>query len=284
MIGEQVYWSLKATYDKSLAMAFPNIDSLGDNRIEILDRKTDTLQQGANNLTVQANWLITSFDAGLYYLPRIPFFIRRANGQIDTLYSESLKLTVKTVAIDSTFQAYDIKTPIQYPITLGEVLPYVGFGLLLVAIIALAVYMFIRWRQNKPLFFAPKPKDPPHVVALRELEKIKAEKLWQNNKVKLYYTKVTEVLRIYLEGQFQIQAMEQTSEEILQSLQSVQITEDLRDKLREMLSISDLVKFAKYLPEQHENENALTVVSDFVNTTQPTEENETNKQPIINKS
>jgi len=273
MIGEQALWSLKATLDKSLASAFPRIDSLGDNRIEILEMSADTLQQSASNITLQASWLITSFDAGIYHLPPIPFLVRRANGQIDTLYSESLTLKVKTVAIDTTdFQPFDIKLPIEYPVTLGEILPYIGFGLLIAAILALAIYMFIRWKQNKPLFFASRPKDPPYIIALRDLDKIKAEKLWQNNKVKLYYTKVTDVLRIYLNAQFQIQAMEQTSEEILQSLQSIELPDELRNRLREMLSVSDLVKFAKYQPEMHENESALTVVSDFVYHTRPKEE------------
>jgi hypothetical protein len=273
MIGEQALWSLKATLDKSYAMAFPKIDSLADNKIEVLAVKLDTLQQSASNITVQASWLITSFDEGLYFLPQIPFLVRRPNGQLDTLYSESLSLKVQTVAIDTTnFQPYDIKTPIEYPVTLGEILPYIGFGLLIAAIIALAIYIFVRWKQHKPLFFAAKPKDPPHIVALRELEKIKTEKLWQNNKIKLYYTRVTDVLRVYLNGQFHIQAMEQTSEEILQSLQSVEMPEALRSRLHEMLTVSDLVKFAKYLPEQQENESALTIVNDFVSATKPTEE------------
>jgi 3-dehydroquinate dehydratase len=279
MIGEQAQWSLKATLDKSLASAFPLIDSLADKRVEILEMRADTLQQSSSNITLQATWFITSFDAGIYHLPQLPFLVRRANGQIDTLYSEALTLKVKTVAIDTTdFQPFDIKLPIEYPITLGEILPYIGFGLLILAILALAIYMFIRWKQNKPLFFAPRPKDPPYVTALRELEKIKAEKLWQNNKVKLYYTKVTDVLRIYLNAQFQIQAMEQTSEEILQSLQSMELPDELRNRLREMLGVSNLVKFAKYQPEQHENEGALTVVSDFVYHTKPTEEGEKNEQ------
>ena len=273
MIGEQVQWSLKTTLDKSLAMAFPKIDSLCNNMIEVLGLRLDTLQQSTSNITVQATWLLTSFDEGLYILPQIPFLVRRPNGQLDTLYSESLSLKVQTVAIDTTdFQPFDIKTPIEYQVTLGEVLPYIGFGLLAAVIIALVIYIFVRWKQNKPLFFAPKPKEPPYVIALRDLEKIKAEKLWQNNKVKLYYTKVTDVLRIYLSGQFGIQAMEQTSEEVLQSLQRVEIPEELRTRLREMLTVSDLVKFAKYQPEMQENESALTIVNDFVNCTQPKEE------------
>ncbi|MCL2098294.1 MAG: hypothetical protein FWH23_05995 [Bacteroidales bacterium] len=274
LIGEQLEWKLKVTLDKSLASAFPHIDSLGDNKIEILDMRADTLQQSAANITMQATWLITSFDEGLYTLPKIPFLVRHPNGQVDTLYSESLQLKVNTVAVDTTdFQPFDIKPPIQYPITFREILPYVLNGLLILVIIALLIYMYIRWKQNKPLFFASRPKIPPYAVALRELDKIKAEKLWQNNKVKLYYTKVTDVLRKYLEGQFQVQAMEQTSEEILQSLRELPaVSDELYHKVREMLSLSDLVKFAKYQPDPHENETALIVVSDFVQQTKPMEE------------
>lgn len=278
MIGEQACLSLKATLDKSAAYAFPRIDTINNNRVEILAFKgPDTLQQSADQLTVQASWTITSFDAAVYSLPRIPFLVRHAGGKTDTLYSESLQLKVKTVPIDTTtYQAYDIKTPIQYPITLGEVLPYAGGGLLLVALIALIVYIIRQRQKNKPLFFAARPKDPPYVTALRELEKIKAEKLWQNNKVKVYYTRVTDVLRVYLEEQYHIQAMEKTSEEILQSVQSLDIPAPLIAQLREMFNVSDLVKFAKYQPEQNENELAVNVVSDFVYKTRPTEE--TNKE------
>ncbi len=271
MIGEQVQWSLKATVDKQLPTAFPSIDSVNNGLIEILSARLDTLQETASNITVQANWTITSFDAGIYPLPRVPFLVRRTNGQVDTLYSEQdLQLKVKTVAIDTTtFEAFDIKAPIKYPVTLEEILFYVGIGLAVLVIIVLIVYLMSKWKRKESIFFKSKPKDPPYVTALRELEKIKAEKLWQNNKVKIYYTRITDVLRVYLEEQYNVQAMEQTSEEILQSLQTLKIPEELMNKLRELLNVADLVKFAKYQPEQNENEGAISIVSDFVYNTRP---------------
>ena len=269
MIGEQVQWTLKATIDRSIDAFFPLIDSITDGRIELLKNNgLDTLQASSNNITVQHTYVITSFDEGLYTLPEIPILLRHRDGKLDTAYFERLSLLVKTPPIDTTsFEPYDIKMPITYPITFMEVLPWALSGLAVLALIAFVIYVIIRRRQHKPIFFKPKPKEPPHITALRELNKIKADKLWQNNKVKLYYTRVTDVLRIYMEERYKIQAMEQTSDEILLTLQSMQLPNELMDKLRELLSVSDLVKFAKYQPMTDDNEKALVTAQEFVDHT-----------------
>ncbi|MDR0692715.1 MAG: hypothetical protein LBF69_06735 [Prevotellaceae bacterium] len=269
MIGEQVQWTLKATIDRSIDAFFPLIDSITDGRIELLKNNgLDTLQASSNNITVQHTYVITSFDEGLYTLPEIPILLRHHDGKLDTAYFERLSLLVKTLPIDTTsFEPYDIKMPITYPITFMEVLPWALSGLAVLALIAFVIYVIIRRRQHKPIFFKPKPKEPPHITALRELNKIKADKLWQNNKVKLYYTRVTDVLRIYMEERYKIQAMEQTSDEILLTFQSMQLPGELMDKLRELLSVSDLVKFAKYQPMTDDNEKALVTAQEFVDYT-----------------
>jgi hypothetical protein len=269
MIGEQVQWTLKATIDRSIDAFFPVIDSITDGRIELLkNNRLDTLQTSSNNITVQHTYVITSFDEGVYTLPEIPLLLRHRDGKLDTAYFERLSLLVKTVPIDTTsFEPYDIKMPITYPITFMEVLPWAASGLAVLVLIALVIYIIIRRRQHKPIFFKPKPKEPPHVIALRELDKIKAEKLWQSNKVKQYYTRVTDVLRTYMEERYKMQAMEQTSEEILQALKSIQLPDELMDKLRELLSVSDLVKFAKYQPMTDDNEKALDTAHEFVDQT-----------------
>ena len=278
MIGEQVQWTLKATIDRSIDAFFPLIDSITDGRIELLKNKgLDTLQTSSNNITVQHIYVITSFDEGIYTLPEIPLLLRHRDGKLDTAYFERLRLLVKAPVIDTTtFEPYDIKIPITYPITFMEVLPWALSGLAVLALIAFVIYVIIRRRQHKPIFFKPKPKEPPHIIALRELDKIKTDKLWQNNKVKLYYTRVTDVLRIYMEERYKIQAMEQTSDEILLTLQSMQLPGELMDKLRELLSVSDLVKFAKYQPMTDDNEKALVTAQEFVDQTK--EEIETEEQ------
>ena len=270
MIGEQVEWKFKATVAKPSKVFFAQIDSIGNGMIEVLSATApDTLRNTKKEITVESKLLITSFDVGIYTLPEVPILFVDENNRIDTFYFDKLELKVNTVAIDTTtFEAYDIKSPIKYPYSFREIMwPWGVIVLAALLLIGLLIYVITRLNNKKPVFGKVKPSEPPHIVALRELEKIKSEKLWQNNKVKLYYTRVTDVLRIYLEQRYAIQAPEQTSDEILQALAHLPLPETFLPQLRTFLSVSDLVKFAKYIPATDENEKVLELVALFVKET-----------------
>jgi hypothetical protein len=115
----------------------------------------------------------------------------------------------------------------------------------------------------------PKPKLPPHVIALQELDKLKNEELWQHEKVKDYYTRLTDIVRVYIEDRFTISAMEQTTFEILTSfnIKEEQIEKKSFDELKEILEVSDLVKFAKFTPLPDENHMMLSNAYLFVKET-----------------
>ncbi|MDR2361286.1 MAG: hypothetical protein LBD91_00970 [Prevotellaceae bacterium] len=277
MIGEQVQWTFRATVPSAQQVYFAQLDSIAGGLIEVLDiTPPDTVQRESKHVTVEMTLRLTSFDAGIYTLSGVPALWMHG-GQTDTLFFEPVTLKVATIAIDTaTFQAFDIKPPVRYPLTLREILwPWSVAGLGVAALVAALVYIIGRLRKKQPVFGKIRPADPPDVVALRELAKIKDEKLWQNNKVKLYYTRVTDVLRVYLEQRYAIQAPEQTSDEILQALAQLPLPDYFIPKLREFLSTSDLVKFAKYLPAMEENESALILVTQFVDETKEQTEKET---------
>jgi hypothetical protein len=259
----------------------------------------DTLQDTKDNLTVESTLLLTSFDAGIYTFPQIPVLVVSGRNKADTLYFDAVTLKVNTLPVD-TIAAFlqaddstkinllkDIKPPVKYPYTFKEILwPWTVDGILALALIAAIIYVIVRIKKQQPVFGKVKSQEPPHIVALRELEKIKAEKLWQNNKIKLYYTRVTDVLRVYLEQRYSIQAPEQTSDEILQALAQLPLPEYFLPKLRDFLNVSDLVKFAKYLPATEENESAVTLVAQFVAETkeqnnEPEQREERNRDTLI---
>src|SRR5690606_5542605 len=99
----------------------------------------------------------------------------------------------------------DIKMPYDAPVTLKEVIPYILGIILIGAILFFILYAIKRKKNNQPIFVLPKkPKEPPHVVALRELDRIKSEKIWQQGKSKQFYSEVTETLRKYIENRFEI--------------------------------------------------------------------------------
>jgi hypothetical protein len=133
------------------------------------------------------------------------------------------------------------------------------------------------------LFKLPvKPKEPAHIIALRELDRIKNEKIWQKDKIKEYYSEVTEVLRTYIEDRFEIPAMEQTSEETLDSFKFRRdlLNEKLYSNLGRILNLADLVKFAKYIPLPDDNNLTLVDAYFFVNETKK-EEIKTPETPVI---
>jgi hypothetical protein len=97
--------------------------------------------------------------------------------------------------------------------------------------------------------------DPAHLIAFRQLEKLKEEKLWQKGEIKKYYTRLTEIIRQYLENRYRIFSMEMTTFETLAELTKSGFRDDDNyRRLRTVLSGADLVKFAKYNPEPSENE------------------------------
>ncbi len=271
LVGDQVDMTLNVAYNKAIQFNFPTLGDTLMPGVEIVKTsKIDTLRSKKNEelINVQRKYTLTSFDGGIaYMLPQITFTLQRGE-TVDTFTSNQLQLKVAFPPMDSTFTPNDIKPPVHYPITFGEVLPYVGGGLLLVALVAFIIYYIEQRRKNQPVFFKPKPKEPAHITALRDLDKLKQEQLWQHGKVKEFYTRISEIIRVYIEDRYNIQAMEQTSDEILRTFDETECCDKaLVNKLREVFFVSDLAKFAKYAPQSDENEMSLNNIYLFVEKT-----------------
>ena len=102
---------------------------------------------------------------------------------------------------------------------------------------------------------------------MRELDRIRGEQLWQNGKEKLFYTGVTDALREYIEARFGVGAMEKTTSEIMADLSDKKIEPRHYKELEGLFKTADLVKFAKYVPGNEENEEAIPSAVRFVNST-----------------
>ncbi len=269
LIGDQVEWTLDfqlapgeaVSISKPGAEPVPGVEALGEMAL-------DTLSDKKGTLSLRGRIILTSFDSGSYVLPPLYVLMARADGSIDTLEYTGPRLAVNTIPIDTaTFQPHDIKGQIRYPLTFREVVPWVGLALLVAAL----VWLLVRWirlrRQNRDFFGKPVVKDPPHIVALRSLEKTRAQKLWQAGKQKQFYTQVTDALRQYIADRFDVAALEQTSAEMFRDLQDKDIEPELKEKLKDLFTTADFVKFAKHTASDQENENAIPTAIRFVNET-----------------
>ena len=280
LIGDQIEWIIPLEMAPGEKYFLEDIADPPAPGVEIINPlQLDTVSNGRKSVKVEGKVILTSFDSGSYYLPPLIAMIERGSGVVDTLYMEGPTLEVTTVPIDTaTYVIKDLKGQIKYPLKFKELLPWIGLALLL----ALIVWALVRWitmsRANRTFLGKPIVKDPPHIVALRALDKIRKQKLWQNDKQKQFYTEVTDALRVYIADRYGIVALERPSREMLADLKKQDIEEALYGKMDELFTRADLVKFAKYLASAEENEEVIPDAVRFVNATYIKEIDEEKKE------
>jgi hypothetical protein len=158
-----------------------------------------------------------------------------------------------------------IKSPIKQNITFEETIPYAGGAIILAGLILLAIYLIKKLRKKERIEEEEvKPQIPAIITARERLSQLKESNLWQSGQSKEYYTDLTDIAREYLEGQFNIDAVEMTSDEILTEVRKLQLDNSVFSKLQDTLTTADLVKFAKANPSPSQNEAAFNNINSFV--------------------
>ena len=234
-------------------------------QIDILKR--GDLQRTADadsNIIVQQQLTLMTFDTGYIQVPSI---------NLTPLTSNLLPLTSPiqlystTISVDTTQAFRPLMPPIEHPVSMKEVFPWL-LGLLILIIIGLAVWYYVKHRKSKvdengePV---KGPVVPPYDKAIGDLESLKQQKLWQAGKLKEYYSSLTDIAREYIEGQFKVNAVEMTTDDILREVRDLRFDEALYGKLKDTMELADLVKFAKYSASALESDNAMSDMTDFVN-------------------
>lgn len=256
LIGDQIKYRIDITQNKNIDSEFPVFADTLVNKVEIIENsKIDTTYLNTDVIKISKELTITSFDSGFYVLPaiRIPYV---ENNQPDTALSDILVLGVFTFEIDTVRGITDIKPPIDTPLTFSETVPYIVIGLSAILLISLILWLYTKYRKKEEIVIRREiPKEPAHLIALRNLDSLKTRKLWQQGKVKLFHSELTEILRIFIENRFGLQAMEQTSDEVLDFFtHSNLLKSGSYEKLEHILKTADFVKFAKFQPLPDENE------------------------------
>ena len=271
LIGDQMKLILEIEKPKDMDIQFPVVPDTMSSHIEVVNRlPVDTFaMDDKDREKLSQSILISSFDSGSHVIP--PFYFKiKYNQFVDSIATKALMLEVLTMKIDTTKGPVDIKMPYAAPLTLKEVTPYI-LGIILIGAIIFFIFYYFRWKKkNVPLFNKPeKPKEPAHVIALHQLDLIKAQKLWQQEKIKQYYSEVADTIRNYIENRFGIPAMEQTSAETIGVFkQSKELIDgNSLNEIQHILSLADLVKFAKYTPLPDDNNLTLMNAYFFVNQT-----------------
>ena len=269
-IGDQTDLHLRATCEVGEQVSMPVLDKELIPGVEIVDRTiVDTLSLKDGRVQYDQYLTLTSFEDSLFYLAPLPF----VSGD-DTVWSDGLTLNVvQPFEMDTTDMAItDIKGVYKAPIWWWGIFRWVLLALLLAGV-GVAGYYLITYLQRRKLEEAgnvvmTEPLRPAEEVALEKLDAIKEKKIWQQGQVKEYYTQLTDVVREYIARRFEVSSVEQTSDETLRDIRPLlSERKDLYDQLRKMLTLADLVKFAKWSTTPDENELSLRNAYTFVKET-----------------
>ncbi len=287
LIGDPVTLTLQISKPINFQLKFPELNDTITEKIEIIQADTlDTVSISNNEITLSKKYIISCYDSGQFTIPPLPFVYQK-DTTTDTLYSQPLLLTCQTIPVDTTKKEIkDIKKPLNTPFSFQEFikyyLPYILGGIILLLILYFGYKYYKKTRQKvqqKPKKIII-PKESAHIIALRDLDKLKEKKLWQNDQVKQYYSELTDILRTYIENRFRISAMEKTTYEIIWQFRQDKLAEqETINILSYVLENGDLAKFAKYKPLPDENDkslkNAYLIVEKTKLSTEHTNENNT---------
>ena len=244
-------------------------ESLSD-QIDIVKRSNvERTADADSNIIVRQQLTLMTFDTGRVELPAVALTYAHSFDAPLRMqaYTEPVDLYVTTITAD-TLQPYKpIVEPIAAPIQMKEVFPGVLVALLAI-LLGLGIWLLLKRRKvhvDGDGNVVKGPVIPPYDKAVDDLRKLREEKPWQSGKVKEYFSSLTDIAREYIEGQFGVNAVEMTTDDILEEIKPLHFSKEAYDKLKDTMEVADLVKFAKYSASSFESDTALTNMTEFVN-------------------
>lgn len=272
-IGEQTNLYLKFYYNTidTTEIQWPKLEKNIVSGVEIINQSEITESPSDVkdfNFKKEQIFIITSFEPKNHVLPSLVV------GYMDSLYySNDIDFLVETVEIDTSKGIVDIKDiyEVDYPISeqfsdyVSQNWKYILFIILLILIIVL--FIIYNKRKEKIIPEPPKIIIPAHVQALKILNQLMQSKAWESDNKKVYYSELTDTVRLYLEERYGITALEKTTREIILDLKYADINNNDKEFLKSILQQADFVKFAKFKPDNEDGLNALKKSIEFVNQT-----------------
>lgn len=268
LMGKTTTLHLEITQDKGARGFFPNeqVDTLNA-MVEIAERPAaDTTDLGNNRIQINRDLIIQSFDSGMWVIRPIPYVV---NG--DTAYCNRLTLKVLPVDVSQMKDVHDIKPVEEVPFNLLDWLPdYWWAWLLALLLIGAGIWAYRKYYKKGINPLKPSRKRlPPYEEAMINLQNLKAAQLWQRGQEKEYFTGLTDILRVYIDRRFDINAVEMTSSQIIETLKRNDETKAVNEQLEMILEVADIVKFANARPLADDNEVAYQRAVNFVEATRP---------------
>ena len=267
-IGEQIEYKISVQAPANAAVVFPEGQTFGALEM-VKTNPTDTLKE-AGKFRLEKAYYLTQFDEGKYTIPQQKIQISHKD-----FYTDSLLVEVHNVAIDTLKQPlYDAKpiAEVTSPSS-SHLWLWIVLGIVALLLTAAALYFFV-FRKKKLSAEEERKKLPPFERAIQDLKDLQNSKYLIESQHKAYYTRLTDIVKEYLEDEVHILAKESTTDELLAKINDLQQTGKLHlsaetiSNLKRVLQNADLVKFAKSKPSDNNAEYDRETIENVVIKTQ----------------
>ena len=266
-VGDPVTVRLSMNHPAGWVVEWPDSFAVAPFEVLRADRAVPVAGADGGGLLSAATLVITSFELGELEIPPISVPVTTPGGTVDTLFTDPFRVGVETVGLDESGDLRDIRGPLSIPRSWWGVLLWI---VLAAAVAGGVAYYLYRRRREAPESGPPVPRAPPrpfHELALEALRLLEKSALLERGQIKEYHVRISEIIRRYIEGQFQVPALELATHEVVDGMRRAALGRHLTVGFQDFLERCDLVKFAKLRPLPDDSRALMDRARELVRTT-----------------
>lgn len=244
-VGDRARLGIVVEHDAGASVTWPELESLGP--FEVLERRVGEARVEGGRTASSAELVLTAFELGKLEVPAVEVEVVGADGNVVKLATEPAPVTVASVGLDEGGDIRAIKGPLDIPLSVLTLLPW------LAGILLLAGGLYWLWRRSRrrapgSILAPAEPPRPAHETAYEAFRTLEAERLPDRGEIKVFHIRASDIVRAYVEGRFGVDALEMTTGEVLDGLRGHEVNDEVLLDFRRLLERCDLVKFAKLRP------------------------------------
>jgi hypothetical protein len=256
LIGEPIQLMLEVKLPLGREAAWFPLDSIP--HFEFVEKGNIDSVTTISDRSLRQHLIITSFDSGRWVIPALPFTL---NGK--KYFTDSIPVSVNFSKFDPKQDYHDIKDILAVDNPYTNYIAWILSGLTIVSAL-LFLYFVTRKKITSRAEQKSALRISPFEEAMKSLEELKGRRLPETGQLKLYYTNLNDILRLFVSRKLQIKTMEKTNEELIIQLKGLNIPNDRFSLLVQALRMSDFVKFAKYHPDEQDNERNYEIIKSSI--------------------
>jgi hypothetical protein len=217
------------------------------------------------NRVTGGSYRLTAFRPGTYVIPPLPIRYFTADGSSGELVTPALSVEIISMGVTLTDSLRDIKPPVSIPLSLRR---WVRIVLIVVGSLVVGLVALLIWLRRRVPDGEKAATEYIVVDELAEFDKIPARELIESGNITALYVEVSERMRSYISRRYGIAALEMTHAELVVAFDDQYIDQGETALIMIFLARCDLVKFAKFMPEESEIESLVERAKDVVRRTQ----------------